>query len=355
MYAENSALLALAGAVPGTGIDATVAWHYGDPLAEQRSLDRGRPGLVDRTHREVLAVSGPDRLSWLNTLSSQLLDRLPDGTATEALILSPQGHVEHHFGVTELGETTYLDVEPGRGLALADYLQSMKFWSNVEIAPSPLRQLSLLGPTDQVLPATPDLGRASSRSAGFVRHTRQGVDVFTPEPAVLARQLFSAGAVPIGSWADDARRIPTRHPRIGIDTDDRTIPHEVSWLADAVHLHKGCYRGQETVARVANLGRPPRRLVMLNLDGSQDVLPVPGDPVTAGGRPVGRLGTVAHHFEDGPIALALVKRSVGPGTALLAGTVDASVDPADAPAEDSAPVSAIDHAAFRELGVLRRN
>ena len=81
---------------------------------------------------------------------------------------------------------------------------------------------------------------------------------------------------------------------------------------------------------MANLGRPPRRLVMLNLDGSQDLLPAPGDPVTsAEGRTVGRLGTVAQHHEDGPIALALVKRPIGPDAPLLAGGVDARVDPAD--------------------------
>jgi folate-binding protein YgfZ len=106
-------------------------------------------------------------------------------------------------------------------------------------------------------------------------------------------------------------------PRLGFETDHRTIPHEVDWLRTAVHLHKGCYRGQETVARVHNLGRPPRRLVFLHLDGSGHTLPARGAAVELDGRAVGHLTSVARHFEDGPIALALVKRNT-PVEAVLA-------------------------------------
>ena len=168
----------------------------------------------------------------------------------------------------------------------------------------------------------------------------------------MATALVAAGAAAAGSWAADALRIPTRRPRWGVDTDERTIPNEVPWLATAVHLEKGCYRGQETVARVHNLGRPPRRLVMLNLDGSASGLPETGDPVsTADGRVVGRLGTVAQHHEDGPIALALVKRAVDVGTPLLAGSVDAAIDPVDALGEPdrATPVSAIDRRALSQI------
>ncbi len=112
-----------------------------------------------------------------------------------------------------------------------------------------------------------------------------------------------------GTWAAEALRVAAWRPRLGFETDHRTIPHELDWLRTAVHLHKGCYRGQETVARVHNLGRPPRRLVFLHLDGSGHVLPAPGAAVTAGGREVGRLTSVARHYVDGPIALAVVKRS----------------------------------------------
>ena len=133
-----------------------------------------------------------------------------------------------------------------------------------------------------------------------------------------------------------------------------TAPSRTRWsgCSTAVHLEKGCYRGQETVARVHNLGRPPRRLVLLNLDGSAERLPETGDPVTTErDGSVGRVGTVAQHHEDGPIALALVKRAVDVGTPLFAGGVDAAVDPADALDEtgSATPLSAIDRRAFSQI------
>ena len=358
LHPEPSPLLGLPGAVAGAGIDAPVAWHYGDPSGEQRTAER-TAAVVDRSHREVLVVRGPDRHDWLNRLTSQLLLNLPDGAATEALVLSPHGHVEHHLGVIELDGATYLDTEPGRGADLLAYLESMKFWSAVEVAASPLRQLGVVGPQAAAvlaaanLPTPPAGGAAAGADGLLVRNGPGGVDVFTDDPARTALALRRTGAALAGSWAEHALRVATRRPRIGVDTDDRTIPNEVSWLTDAVHLHKGCYRGQETVARVANLGRPPRRLVLLNLDGSQDVLPAVGDPVlNSQGRVVGRVGTAAQHHEDGPIALALVKRTVGPDVPLLAGGVDARVDPADATGDDAPPPSVVDHGAFVKI---RRN
>ena len=360
--AYHSPLLAFPGAVNATGIDAGTAWHYGDPIGEQRAADKGAI-LIDRSNRSVLTVSGPDRLSWLHTLTSQFLSTLADGQVTQALVLSPQGHVEHHCIVTEIGAVTYLDTEPGAGAALLGYLDGMRFWSKVEVldATAEFAELSLHGPAaSQVAERAlqlgdPGPGRATPLAAGgFLRHTDEGVDLLVPRSELrrLASALVSAAAVPAGSWAAEALRIPTRRPRWGVDTDDRTIPNEVEWLSTAVHLDKGCYRGQETVARVHNLGRPPRRLVMLNLDGSASGLPETGDPVTtAQGRVVGRVGAVAQHHEDGPIALALIKRSLTTETPLLAGTVDAAIDPADA-LEDSdrtTPVSAIDRRAFSQI------
>jgi folate-binding protein YgfZ len=109
-----------------------------------------------------------------------------------------------------------------------------------------------------------------------------------------------------------------------VDTDHRTIPHEVGWIETAVHLNKGCYRGQETVARVHNLGHPPRRLVFLDLDGSVDRLPAHEDPVELDGDRVGFTGSAARHYELGPIGLALVKRTVPVEATLLAGGVAAA-------------------------------
>lgn len=341
--------------------DAGVAWHYGDPVGEQRAAVRGT-ALFDLSHRGVIAVSGPDRLTWLNTLTSQLLTDLPAGGVTQALVLSPNGHVEHHMGVTELAEVTYLDTEPMTAEALLKYLQMMIFWSKVEVARVDLAQVGLLGPTTvDVLSAAglPGADLTAGTAAplpggGFVRRVDDRVDLFLPRPelADVAATLMAAGARPAGSWAHEALRIPAHRPRLGVDTDDRTIPNEVSWLLSAVHLNKGCYRGQETVARVNNLGRPPRKLVMLHLDGSADRLPETGAPVTtADGRVVGRVGTVAHHHEDGPIALAMIKRSLPPGTPLLADGVDAAVDPDDL-AEDAPagpPQSAVDRRTFTDI------
>jgi folate-binding protein YgfZ len=123
------------------------------------------------------------------------------------------------------------------------------------------------------------------------------VDLLVPRAAQAAwwERLTAAGARPAGTMAFEAMRVESLRPRLHVDTDDRTIPHEVGWIGSAVHLTKGCYRGQETVARVANLGRPPRRLVLLHLDGGDERLPLPGDPVLRDGRAVGRVGTVALH------------------------------------------------------------
>jgi folate-binding protein YgfZ len=357
----RSPLLQLPGAVEATGIDAGTAWHYGDPIGEQRAAESGVV-MIDRSNRDVLRVTGPDRLTWLHTLTSQYLSTLGDGQVTEALVLSPQGHIEHQFVVTELGETSYLDTEPGAGEGLRGYLDGMRFWSKVEVddAGTEFACLSLVGPAAAWVVATslpitvPELDRATTLpDGGLVRRTVSGIDVFVPRTrlARLAGALTGGGAVPAGSWAADALRIPTRRPRLLVDIDDRTIPNEVQWLGTAVHLDKGCYRGQETVARVHNLGRPARRLVMLNLDGSAHGLPETGAPVMADGRVVGRVGTVAQHHEDGPIALALVKRTVDAGVPLLAGTVDAVIDPADALGESdiSTPLSAIDRRAFSQI------
>ena len=117
-------------------------------------------------------------------------------------------------------------------------------------------------------------------------------------------------------WAHEALRIAGHRARFGTDTDHRSIPHEMGWIEQAVHLSKGCYRGQETVARVHNLGHPPRRLVMLHLDGSEDQLPAHGEQVCREDSAVGFVGSAARHHGLGPIALALVKRTV-PVTATL--------------------------------------
>jgi folate-binding protein YgfZ len=335
-----SPLLDRPGAVPGDGPDAGVARHYGDPLREQRALDRGA-GLVDRSTRGVIAVPGPDRLSWLHSITSQHLSALADGTGTEGLVLSPHGHVEHHFVVAELAGTTWLDTEPGNAPALLAYLDSMRFLLRVEPrdATAELAVLTVAGPDAAAVLGAAGLPVPPARWAvvpldggGFARRTREHeVDLLVPRPSLteIADRLAAAGATPVGSWAYEAMRVEDRRPRLGFETDHRTIPHEVGWIGTAVHLDKGCYRGQETVARVHNLGRPPRRLVLLHLSGERDELPAPGTPLVLDGRTVGFLGTAAHHHELGPVALGVVKRTVADGTVLDAAGTPAAIDGPD--------------------------
>lgn len=350
-----SPLLSLPGAVQAPGVDAGLPWHFGDPLGEQRATERGAL-LVDSSNRATLAVTGADRLGWLHTITSQHLDQAGDGTATSALVLSAQGHVEHHAEVTVLGDTVFLQTEAARAGALAGYLRQMVFWSKVEIDDVELGRLELMGATAGELLAGIGLdladGAAVPWEGGFVRRDGDRFTLAVPPDllASTALRLRDAGARLGGSWAAEALRVAARRPRIGLDTDERTIPNELPWLSTAVHLAKGCYRGQETVARVHNLGRPPRRLALLHLDGSVDRLPEIGDELlTDAGRAVGRVGSSAQHYELGPIALALVKSVVPANTPLLAGGVDARIDPEDTTVPAGPPRSAVDRRAFTDL------
>jgi tRNA-modifying protein YgfZ len=314
----SSPLLTEPGAVAAAGPDAGVAAHYGDPYAEQRALVTAS-GLVDRSNRGVLHVTGADRLSWLHSLTTQHLEQLTRGETAEALVLSPQGHVEHQLTLTDDGTTTWLHVEPGSASALLDFLTSMRFMLRVEPrdVSADYAVLTLLGPGE---PAGAGAAAAARLDTGFER------DLIVPrdELAAYAAALREAGAALAGMWAHEALRIAAGRPRPGLDTDHRTIPHEVGWIETAVHMSKGCYRGQETVARVHNLGHPPRRLVLLHLDGSEDKLPEHGDLVELDGTNVGFVGSAARHYELGPIGLALIKRTTPVDATLTAAGVAAA-------------------------------
>ncbi len=331
---DTSPLLTWPGAVEASWPDEGVAAHYGDPMREQRAAEQSA-ALVDRSNRGVLRITGQDRLSWLHSLTTQQLDGLAVGQAAQALILSPTGHVEHHLTLADDGIAVWVHVEPGTAGALAEFLESMRFMLRVEVADvsQDYAVLTVLGPAADDLAAGLNAvaARVSPGSFGTI-DLIVGRDLL-PE---VAGDLLRRGAAAAGMWAFEALRIAARVPRLGLDTDHRTIPHEVGWIETAVHLNKGCYRGQETVARVHNLGHPPRRLVFLHLDGSADRLPAHGDPVElAGAEPgaeprdehrtaVGFTGSAARHYELGPIGLALVKRTVPVDATLLAGGVAAA-------------------------------
>jgi folate-binding protein YgfZ len=363
---EVSPLLSSHGAIapPDGHPEQGVPWHWGDPFAEQRAAARSA-AVVDRSHRDVYSVGGEERLSWLHLVISQHVTHLPEDTGTEALVLDSHGRVEAHLVLAHEGETVWLDAYPGEQVTSAlpkggkqsvlEYLEAMKFWSKVDIADATGDKavLSLLGPeADQVLSAMdfelgPQPYAVASFPGGFARRMpwpgQSSVDLVVPRDELTQwwQRLTGAGARPAGSWAFDALRVESLHPRLGVDTDERTIPHEVNWIGSAAHVAKGCYRGQETVSKVHNVGRPPRRMVLLHLDGSPEVYPETGDPVLLGERTVGRVGTVAQHHELGPVALALLKRSAPVDAEFLAGAEDrvvqAAVDPDSVAPETAAP------------------
>lgn len=325
---DRSVLLDAPGAVAGEGLDAGVAAHYGDPMREQRLLREGL-GVVDLSHRGVVRVTGADRLSWLHSLTSQQLTGLEPRTSAESLVLSPKGHLEHALHVVDDGEATWITVEPGTAPALAGWLDSMRFMLDVAVADVSAEHAVLGEPVGRegadgepptwLDPWPGPVGDTAEYGPPTADHPARGRawrEVVLPRGEVAAavgdRDL-------VGTWAAEALRVEAWRPRLLVDTDHRTIAHELDWLRTAVHLHKGCYRGQETIARVHNLGRPPRRLVFLHLDGSGHVLPEAGAEVRLGERAVGRLTSIARHHEDGPIGLAVVKRSVDPTATLLVG------------------------------------
>jgi folate-binding protein YgfZ len=319
----DSPLLNAPGAVAGVAPDAGVAAHYGNPNAEQRALAAGT-GMVDRSHRGVVRITGPDRLSWLHSLTTQHLEHLEPGQPAEALILSPQGHIEHHLTLTDDGDAVWAHVEPGTAGALLAFLESMRFMLRVEPADvtADYAVLTVSGalPED----ARPALLASTGIAAAVPGAVGTDLLVARPHLQAAATKFADGGLTLAGMQAYEALRIAARRPRLGLDTDHRTLPHEVGWIETAVHLNKGCYRGQETVARVHNLGHPPRRLVFLHLDGSEDRLPGHGDPVQLEDAVVGFVGSAARHYELGPIGLALIKRTTPVDATLQAGGLPAA-------------------------------
>lgn len=307
-------------APPGSP-DAGVPWHFGDPHREQRRLLAGT-AAVDLGHRDVVAVTGRDRLSWLHSLTTAHLTGLAPGASAQALILSPHGHVEHDLHIADDGTTTWMSVEPGTGSAMAGFLDSMRFMLDVAVtlrpdiaviwtaAAPPSRAVAVWEvPAEFQGTGETPVGQPGAAAKyvperpGYLR----GREVLVPRP--MAAEILS-GYEPAGTWALEALRVAAAMPRLGFETDHRTIPAEVGWIGPAVHLEKGCYRGQETVARVHNLGRPPRRLALAHLDGSVETLPDHGDQVKVSGAVVGWVGTAARHYELGPVATVILKRNV---------------------------------------------
>lgn len=373
-----------------------VAWHYGEPLSEQRAIT-STGAIVDRSHRRVIRVTGPEAAAFLHNLLSQKLDDVQAGWSGSALDLDTQGRILHTMDIavttdtgagvsanadagasagdgagsdtgdgasagagtgdgsaaaaTPEGLAFYLDCEAGKFDSLRDFLQKMIFWSQVTIEEADLAIITVLGgPTDMQLPshavysrtvstATPAGTGSAQPTTGLWEASRTDIAVPREQLEAAVEELESTGLQLIGLMAYTAERVKALEAE-SVDLDEKSIPHEIPhWIGrgervGAVHLEKGCYRGQETVARVENLGRSPRVLVLLHLDGSAPTMPSPGADIQAKGRRVGKLGTVIDDCDYGPIALAVIKRSALDAGQVNIGDVAASIDAESIPVEE---------------------
>jgi folate-binding protein YgfZ len=271
------------------GPDKGAVWHFGEPVKEQRALEAGT-AWADLSHHNIIAVSGQDRLKWLHDLTTQFVSDLQPGVWMANMILDAKGHVEFQFNVVDDGTTTFLVLDPGYCEQLIEYLTKMKFMLRVDVSDASSQYAVLRAP-----------GMPTEIGGPFALVPRDEVEEM--------KKTFGGVATQVGTWALDAERVAAHRPRIGFETDHKSIPNEIGVLNGAVHMKKGCYRGQETVAKIYNLGNPPRRLVLLHLDGSDVGFPAVGTKIENDGVVVGFIGTVARHHELGTIALAIVKRN----------------------------------------------
>ena len=363
----------------GSAGDATnvgVAAHYGNPLSEQRDLAAGS-AVVDLSHRAVLTIAGPDRLRWIDSLTSQSVAQLAPGDSTETLLLDITGRIEYAVRLIDDGTDLWLLLEREEASGLLRWLGSMQFMMRVTLADrsvdfatlGTLGQPALPVATPHGLPLVwrdPWIG-VSEGGHQYAVVTRHPAASWTYSELLVPRAELAGiatSAIPVaGLLALDALRIAAWRPCFATEVDDKTIPHELDWLRTAVHLNKGCYRGQETVAKVHNLGHPPRRLVMLYLDGPDSGLPARGDDVVVAASidnavgeesTVGRVTSVARHFELGSITLAVIKRGTSPIAELLVRTANRDVParqvvivPPDAGASATVP-------RLQRLGPVRR-
>lgn len=286
------------------GPDIGAVWHFGEPVKEQRALAEGK-AFANLGHLPALAIEGADRLTWIHSLSTQDVENLQPGLWKSGYILDPQGHLEFPLLLVDDGATLFIFTEISTHQGLLNFLDRMRFTLRVEVrdASSEVALFKAPGKTDEI----------------------GGPYALVPRNEIESmKKNFALSAIEVGTWALDAHRVELGQPRFGFESDAKTIPNELGVLNIAVHMNKGCYRGQETVAKVFNLGKPPRRLTLLHLDGSGVDLPTSGSPVTLDGKSIGFVGTVARHHELGPIALALLKRSIPLDATVHVGNIPAT-------------------------------
>ena len=301
----------------------------GDFLRTQRDVALGRAVIADE-RSALITVTGPDRLTWLNSLITQDVLGLTPGHTVESLLLNPQGRVEHAFFLSDDGQSTWLLVSAEGADALESWLRSMVFRMDVTIQrPEDLvvvtsSSAAFLEGLSALVVFSDPWPRVGVGSVGYAEDVHPGHE-WELHSAVVSEADVAVFSVPTVTPEHlDALSIAAARPTM-MDVDEKTLPHELDWLRTAVHLIKGCYRGQEAVAKVHNLGHPPRRITLLHLDGSESLLPSSGDDVMLGEKTVGRITRAAWHYELGPIALAMLKRTTPVDKALTVITGGRSV------------------------------
>jgi folate-binding protein YgfZ len=283
--------------------------------------------LVDRSERGKLALTGADTKEFLQGQVSNDIEGLAPGTGCYAAFLTPKGKMLGDLRVLDTGDELLLDCERVALQELFNLIRRFKLGRDVELHKRTLESglLSLIGPRSRAvagaedLPASEHAHRTGTIGGAEVRLvvTDLGVDVLcvAADSERVAAALAEAGAVPAGEEVGEIRRVETGRPRYGVDLDDSVIPQEAGLNERAVSFTKGCYVGQETVARLYYKGKPNRHLRGLRLDGPAER----GAVLRLGEREVGRLGSVVESPRLGPIALALVRREAAPGDRLAVG------------------------------------
>ena len=287
-----------------SGPDKGAIWHFGEPNNEQKALAKGN-GWANLSHRGVISITGKDRLSWLHALTTQDLEKLQVATWVDALILDVQGHVIDQLFLVDDGQSTWIHLEKERLTLVIEYLNKMKFMLEVEVKDESDNFAVLRAP-----------GVADAIGGPYALVPKAELKETT--------DAFNKSHTQVGIWALEAERVAAGRARLLFEVDHKSIPNELGFLNKAVHMNKGCYRGQETVAKVFNLGQPPRRLVLLHLDGSMVAMPEHGAKVFLDDKEVGFIGSLARHYELGPIALAVVKRNVALDATLICEGVTAT-------------------------------
>jgi len=288
-----------------SGPDKGGIWHFGEPNSEQKALAKG-DGWADLSHRGVISITGKDRLTWLHALTTQHLEKLEVATWVDALILDVQGHVIDQLFLVDDGQSVWIHLEKERVTPVIEYLNKMKFMLEVEVKDESEKYAVLRAP-----------GIADAIGGPYALVPRGELKETT--------DAFNKSHTQVGIWALEAERVAAGRARLLFEVDHKSIPNELGFLNKSVHMNKGCYRGQETVAKVFNLGQPPRRLVLLHLDGSMVAMPEHGAKVFLDDKEVGFIGSLARHYELGPIALAIVKRNTPADAILISENVAASI------------------------------